>query len=845
MPHDLLYANTGTAVDTARALAVARLLVSHGAHLMLFQPAMELDETGARAWNPRGGTGNTGYLFYSDWQHTPHDPDVVDRWLAAPEPKPALAMICGHGFDAVDNDPRNGGDDVYARLADAMPPVLAIQDTPSSGQHHIIAALGIRKTALAGVDIQAGLATCNRAKPRCNGGHGFVFLAPTVKWSKTLEAVSTYVWRPDVSGLLDPDFGAFDAQEAFRDRIVTIAIEQTSARRAANPATADPSGKPSRHTGDRDPDATRMFNDREADAYIQTQVVERLRSAPQGTVANTLFVAGTQLGHFVPTHLTEDAAVQLLVDTLGSCVGNDGTKSWDEMHEIENGLRVGQGEWVAMLVDGNNPFGGRPYDDIPMRLATPSGSSWLTPSYVTIPAPTTDSERFRTGRVCDATGAVANEPLSNLFADPAFPMFGHVRQFARARGVSPVAVLGVVLTRVSAALPTYVVTPPLIGGHGSLNAFLCLVGQAGMSKGGATKAAEAAVAISMDHCANGVFQYAGPVYSPKIGSGQGVAAQFCHRRKPDAKTGDPGELIRDRDSVLFTCQEVTDLTAKASGASTLLSTVCEMWVAEPLGSSYVDPTKRLPVAGMSYRACFVLHAQPDLLGPLLIDAAPTGAPQRFLYLPVADAFRPDDRPAEPAPVKWSPPVSSRLGGDNQHVVPVCEEAQWAILDHNGRMHEGLADPLDGHVLFATLKTAVAISATRGRLDVDLASWKHAVALHDLSRRTRTEVIEHLREQKRVAHREVAKAEGHKDVIKAEVIQAVEVDKSRVRIIAVLASAPVYTLTKRDIQKRCSRKWDGEAFDLLCTDGSVLWKTVPTGAARGIQEVTVYALAQNS
>lgn len=592
---------------------------------------------------------------------------------------------------------------------------------------------------------------------------------------------------------------------------------------------------------DRSVGSDRVFDDAEASAYLAERLAV-IRDTPWGAGADYWKVLWEQtqgVALFAEMY-PEDDLKGMIRKAIED--GHGAPANQADEYQIALGFIKFDGEYARRPNPHGNPFGPDAKYVVPTRIDDRgSKPSWLNPSYTSTPAPTSPSERFKTGRTCDATGAVADEPLSALFADPDFPMFGHVRQFARSRGVNPVAVLGVVLTRIAAAIPPCVVTPALIGGHGSLNAFLCLVGRAGMSKGGATKAAEEAVRITMHHEADGVFVFEGPIYSPKIGSGQGVAAQYCYRERPDKVTGAPGVLRRERDSVLFTCFEVSDMTAKSGGSSTLLQTICEMWVAEPLGSSYVDPTKRLPVAGMGYRACFLLHAQPDLMAPLLIDAAPSGAPQRFLYLPVADAFRPDDRPDEPAPLEWSTPRFIRTA-NGRTVVPVCQLAEWAILDHNGRMHEGLADPLDGHTLFATLKTAVAINATRGLLSVDEASWKHAVALHALSRQTRSEVIDHLREQKRVMHREVAKAEGHKALIVAEVVQEVVISKGRQRVLDILGAVEPFTLTKAKIQTRCSRTWDAGAFNDLCSEGVLVWKDVPTGNERGRQEITVYALA---
>lgn len=330
--------------EVRTGLAVARLLVAHGAHLMLFRPAMA-----GGAWEPRGGTGRSGYWFDEDWQHSEYSADVVDRW----SPGMALAMVCGHVFDAVDNDPRNGGDKIMERLADAMPPVLMTADTPSSGQHHLIGALGITKTALGGVDIQAGLGSCDRARPKCNGGHGFIFLAPTRKWSKTLDRVDRYRWVGGAAGLVAPDLSA-SVGAPLRSRITEMRAEMETERRARSglePVAGG--GRPALRLVT---DTHREFSPRQADEFIAKQVVARVREARAGTVANTLFAASALLGHFVPGHLDDDSAEAIMLDALASCAGNDGSRTWDEMHEIRNGIAVGQNEWQATMCSGLNPF---------------------------------------------------------------------------------------------------------------------------------------------------------------------------------------------------------------------------------------------------------------------------------------------------------------------------------------------------------------------------------------------------------------------------------------------------------------------------------------------------------
>lgn len=441
-------------------------------------------------------------------------------------------------------------------------------------------------------------------------------------------------------------------------------------------------------------------------------------------------------------------------------------------------------------------------------------------------------------RSCDETGRVEGEPLDALFSDPYYPLFGHIRHFARSRRVNPVALLGAVLLRIGAAVPPYVQLPPLVGGYGSLNTFVCLVGRSGATKGATSRAAEECLEIEMAHTGHGHYLGRGKPYQAKIGSGQGFAGQFAHRRKPEPKTGDPGDLVRDRDSVIFTCNEISDLTAKSGGNSTLLATLCELWVAEDLGSSYIDPTRRLPIEGHTYRAQFLLHAQPTLMGPLLLDAAAGGTPQRFVYLPVQDRWRPKARPAEPPPLPWAMPAHER-GPDGRLTLRVCATARNEIDEHQALVAADLADPLDGHLLFCQEKLAALMAFSRGFPAVGETDWAHAGALMAISQATRRGAILALQDERTTSIKAQGRIEGHKESEKSAIVEANAVLRGVERIKAVLSAAPAFTLNKREVQQRCSRKWAADAFDELCTDGTIVWKLVDSDTGR---TRTVYALS---
>lgn len=174
-----------------RALTVARHLIEHGVPIFLAEPV--LDHEGR--WVPTGGVG--GYRLPSAWQRTEPDVTVLDRW----RPGFALCMVTGHGVDVLDVDPRSGGAESYRdmKAAGAVPCLYGQAASPSAGGHGLMRSLGIRSRDgfMPGLDLKAGVD---------GHGHGFVFIAPTVRLSKVTGELVPYTWQvePDLDAL-DPD----------------------------------------------------------------------------------------------------------------------------------------------------------------------------------------------------------------------------------------------------------------------------------------------------------------------------------------------------------------------------------------------------------------------------------------------------------------------------------------------------------------------------------------------------------------------------------------------------------------------------------------------------------------
>lgn len=184
--------------EQRQALDAARFLAEYGVPLFL------------AARDPKA---ETGFRLPKRWQHTKPDPRVVDRW----RPGMALCAVMGHGVDAVDVDPRNGGDASLAELrqTEQMPRVYAVADTPSGGEHYLVASLDVhsRDGVLPGVDVKAGGAD--------GSGRGFVFIAPTVKVSKVTGQPAPYRWAEPPGTALEAVclIGGDDSGAALRDRV--------------------------------------------------------------------------------------------------------------------------------------------------------------------------------------------------------------------------------------------------------------------------------------------------------------------------------------------------------------------------------------------------------------------------------------------------------------------------------------------------------------------------------------------------------------------------------------------------------------------------------------------------
>ena len=379
------------------------------------------------------------------------------------------------------------------------------------------------------------------------------------------------------------------------------------------------------------------------------------------------------------------------------------------------------------------------------------------------------------------------------------PILRHLRDFSYARRVSPYAVLGVTLARVTVAAPPCIVLPALVGDFASLNLFTALVGPSGSGKGAAEKAAAAAIDMGDIECAN-------------VGSGEGIGHMYAAREK--------GELVRLRDAVLFSIPEVDSLTALGNRqGATLMPQLRSAWSGERLGFGYADKSKNLTIEPHTYRMGVVLGVQPGRAEPLL-DDADGGTPQRFLWMPSTDPDLPRHRSEAPAQWKWSMGWPAPLC---LHPMDVCTVAVDAVDEAAYLRSTGQGDKLDGHALLTRLKVAAALALLERRRNVTEDDWRIAGRIMDVSDATRAEVVRFLRDRNRTSNVARGEAEAARAVVVDDAKEARAVKRAAQSVKTALGKRPGEWVSGADLRRSLSstvRPLALDALDALETSGDI-------------------------
>lgn len=387
------------------------------------------------------------------------------------------------------------------------------------------------------------------------------------------------------------------------------------------------------------------------------------------------------------------------------------------------------------------------------------------------------------------------------------PEFTHIRDFARARLVSPWAVLGCVLARVSAATPHHYHLPAIVGGKGSLNYFVGLVGPSGAGKGAAY--ATAREAVKMPPLANFLE------HSP--GSGEGLITSYVSKDST-------GRQVQHNYSTFFTCPEVSMLGAlKGRQGSTLLPLLCQAWSGELLATANADPTKNRVLEAHDYRLAMWVGVQPGRADILLSEAS-GGAPQRFVFLPVND---PDAEEGcdQPDPMQWHVPWCP-ADGELAVYSRVAEEIRQARLDVlRGNLED--SEYSSEQSIYRRLKTAALMGLLNGRSGVNMFDWIYAGYVEKMSRAT----LETIRKVQTKDNDAKAVYAGTQQAKRNQVVDSIaretklsELDKAKKQILSRLESKGPMTrgILRNMLSTAEVKEHFQEAIDGLIYDGVLIF-----------------------
>lgn len=405
------------------------------------------------------------------------------------------------------------------------------------------------------------------------------------------------------------------------------------------------------------------------------------------------------------------------------------------------------------------------------------------------------------------------------------PELAHIHQFAHARTTSPWAVLGGCLLRALCCMPPTVVTPALIGGVGSLNALVSLVGPSGAGKGASDSTAEDAFTWPLSRYARA-----------PLGSGEGITHAYAHPMsskekkmldegnldKPVTSTG----LVIDHESVLFTSPEIDQVAAQANRrGATLMPQLRSAYSGEQLGFQYADTTRRIILPKHSYRFGLSVGVQPER-GEFILGDADGGTPQRFIWLPVTDPTIPDQPPDEPTPLPWTTDIKPRICSVNRaglSICPVPDEIAHTIRANHLARSRGAGDALDGHALFTRLKITFALAFLNQRTEINMEDWEIAGLIMQRSDATRASIQFRLDQR----HKEADMKRTLREAERQELLSSTLADKAIARVARLIgrkakaagSEGIAGAELRRNITSR-DRDWFEDALNNLAAAGQV-------------------------
>jgi|GEM_PF-1647568 len=319
-----------------------------------------------------------------------------------------------------------------------------------------------------------------------------------------------------------------------------------------------------------------------------------------------------------------------------------------------------------------------------------------------------------TGEIIQPEGRILGDEFWN-----ARPYLAHIRQAALSRMVAPAAVLATTLARVAAFTPPSTRIPPIVGTDSPLSTYVALLAKSGGGKSSSVGCAAELLPDVPPGCV-------GPL---PLGSGEGLIDSYFEMMEDVDGAGKKTKVKKQtKRGALFLLDEgeaLADMANRKGNAT--MPIIRTAWSGADTGQANASvETKRHLRAG-GYAVGLVSLWQPQVASKLL-DDAPGGTPQRFVYFDTHDPDISITPPPWPGPLSWTPPPAIVLGGNfERHYLAIDPEIELEVRTEHVAIQRGEVDvhPLDGHARLVRLKLAGLLAVLDGRHDINVEDWKLA------------------------------------------------------------------------------------------------------------------------
>lgn len=323
------------------------------------------------------------------------------------------------------------------------------------------------------------------------------------------------------------------------------------------------------------------------------------------------------------------------------------------------------------------------------------------------------------------------------------PDLTHIRDAAWSRGLSPDAVLGAILTRISAITPVGHRIPPIIGTTGTYDHLTVLVGH---SSGGKTAAAGVAEELIPDtHEKTVVWDWPAP-------SGEGLIDAFFEMvDEIDANGKKTRTKKQTKTAVHFTIDEGMALISQTQrSGTTIASVILSAWSGSTIGQGNASDDRKRVIKKGRARVAGLMGIQTKLGHQLLADnLIDQGLSGRLVFFAAEDPTMPDRHqiPDYPGPLTITPPptIPNHQVEYPQHIWDEVRDNHWAKM----RL-QTIINPIDGHQNLVKLKLAGLLTFLDNRQTVTQHDWELAKHIIDSSNKVRKQMLAYRHEATQAA-----------------------------------------------------------------------------------------------